>query len=207
VLAQLKFENPTAVAVQFRYAFVVDAKGLHTIDITDPKKAAFVPGAFVALKDARNLYLARTYAYIAAGAEGLVIVDIERPRRPKVYLKFDGAGQINDTHDVKVASTNASLFAYVADGKNGLWVLQLTDPERVPGFYGFSPPVKPKIIAHRRTRGPALAISKPLDRDRAVDETGHQVSVFGRIGSRPFTLEEMQRFFLRADGSVYKVRD
>jgi hypothetical protein len=207
VITTLPFQNPKALAVQFRYVFVIDARGLHTLDVTNPRKPELVKGSLVEIKDARNLYLARTYAYVAAGAEGIVIADIEQPRRPKMFMMFNGDGQINDTHDVKVASTNASLFAYVADGKNGLWVLQLTDPERVPGFYGFSPPVKPKIIAHRQTRGPALAISKPLDRDRAVDETGHQVSVFGRIGSRPFTLEEMQRFFLRADGSVYKVRD
>ena len=31
----------------------------------------------------------------------------------------------------------------------------------------------------------ALALSKGLDRDRAVDETGGQIAVFGRLGSRP----------------------
>ena len=81
----------------------------------------------------------------------------------------------------------------------------MTDPERVPGFYGFSPPVKPKIIAKRKTNGPATSISKPLDRDRAVDETGNQVSVMGRIGSRPFTLEEMRKMFLTKEGKVWMV--
>jgi hypothetical protein len=107
---------------------------------------------------------------------------------------------------VKIASTNASLFAYVADGKNGLVVLQLTDPERVPGFYGFSPAVKPAIVARKQTGGPAMAISKPLDRDRAVDETGHQVSVLGRLGSRPFTLEEMRKMYLTNTGKVWTVK-
>ena len=100
-----------------------------------------------------------------------------------------------------------SLFAYLADGENWLKVVQLTDPERVPQFYGFSPEVKPLVIAKRATEGPAIAISKPLDRDRAVDESGNQVSIFGRIGSRPFTLEEMRRFFLRSDGAVYTVKE
>jgi hypothetical protein len=45
-----------------------------------------------------------------------------------------------------------------------------------------------------------------LDRDRAVDESGNQVSVFGRIGSRPFTLAEMQRLYLR-HGQLYTVTD
>ena len=32
------------------------------------------------------------------------------------------------SQDVIVGSTNASLFAYVADGRNGMKVLQLTSP-------------------------------------------------------------------------------
>jgi hypothetical protein len=31
--------------------------------------------------------------------------------------------------------------------------------------------------------------------------------VFGRIGSRPFSLEEMKKFYQRPDGSVYTVTD
>lgn len=52
----------------------------------------------------------------------------------------------------------------------------------------------------------ALAIAKGLERDRAVDESGHQVSVFGRIGGRPFTLDEMRRLFVR-NGKVWTVSD
>jgi hypothetical protein len=54
------------------------------------------------------------------------------------------------------------------------------------------------------TRGPARAISKGIDRDRAVDESGNQLAVFGRRGSRPFTRKEMERMFLR-DGRVFQV--
>ena len=206
VETRLPFNAPKAVAVQFRYAFVVDADGMHTVNVTDPNKAKTVEGAFVPLADGRNVYLARTYAYVSGGKEGLVIVDIEKPEQPKLYMTFNDDGKISDLNDVKVATTNASLFAYLADGVNGLKVVQLTDPERVPTFYGFSPEVKPLVISWKRTHGPALAISKPLDRDRAVDETGHQVSVFGRIGSRPFNKEEMERFFRRKDGSIYTVK-
>ena len=106
-----------------------------------------------------------------------------------------------------VGSTNASLFAYVADGKNGLKVLQLTSPSSQPNFYGFSPAPKPELIAWAHTPSPALAISKGLDRDRAVDETGNQIAVFGRMGSRPFTRPEMEKFFLDAKGQVYRVTD
>lgn len=197
--------KPTSVAVQFRYAFMTDANGFHVIDTTFPDKPKIISKASISLPDARSVYVARTYAYVGGGKEGVVIIDVEKPESPFIYSTFNGDGTITDAHDVKVATTNASLIGYVADGENGLVVLQMTDPERVPGFYGFSPPVKPKIIARKKTEGPAVALSKPLDRDRAVDETGHQVSVLGRIGSRPFSLEERRKMYLTKEGKVWTV--
>ncbi len=196
-----------AAALQFRYLFALDDEGLTTIDVTDPTKARQVGTARVPLADARRIYVARTYAYIAAGKEGLAIVDVERPEAPKLYMKYDADGKLNDARDVIVGTTNASLFAYVADGANGLKVLQLTSPEIQPKFYGFSPEPKPKLIAWRPTPTPALALSKGLDRDRAVDETGGQIAVFGRIGARPFNWDEMKHFYQRPDGSVWTVTD
>ena len=122
-------------------------------------------------------------------------------------MKFTAEGKLTDACDVVVGSTNASLFAYVADGANGVKVLQLTSPDSQPKFYGFSPEPKPKLIAWRDTASPALALSKGLDRDRGVDETGGQIAVFGRLGSRPFTWDEMKKFYQRPDGSVWTVSD
>jgi hypothetical protein len=102
-----------------------------------------------------------------------------------------------------VASTNASLFAYVADGTDGLKVIQLTSPDTQPKFYGFSPEPKPELIAGYATHSPALALSKGLDRDRGVDETGHQIAVFGRRGSGPLTLEGTRKLYLDADGQPW----
>jgi hypothetical protein len=124
----------------------------------------------------------------------------------RLHQLFDGGGALRDARDVIVASTNASLFAYVADGTGGLKVLQLTSPALQPKFYGFSPEPKPALIAHYGTRKPALALSKGLDRDRGVDETGHQISVFGRIGSRPLSLQEMERLYLDPDRKPWFVR-
>lgn len=133
-------------------------------------------------------------------------MDVEQPEQPRLDQVFTADGALNDTHDVKVGMTNASLFAYVADGRNGLRVLQLFSPEDTPGHYGFSPRPSPKLIATFHTHGPALAVSEGIDRDRAVDETGHQLAVFGRRGSRPFNREEMQRLYLR-NGKLYTVTD
>ena len=132
---------------------------------------------------------------------------MKQPEHPKVYQKVDFGGRLDDAEDIVVGATNASLFAYVADGRNGLKVIQLTSPSSQPNFYGFSPAPKPELIAWAKTPKAALAVSKGLDRDRAVDETGHQIAVFGRVGSRPFTRPEMERFFLGPDGQPYKVTD
>jgi hypothetical protein len=118
---------------------------------------------------------------------------------------FNAGGKIADAHDIVVATTNASLYAYVADGKNGIEVVQLTSPESQPKFYGFSPDPKPQLISWYPTSKPALALSKGLERDRGVDESGNQIAIFGRIGSRPFNLEEMRRLFLHKDGTPWFV--
>ncbi len=118
---------------------------------------------------------------------------------------FDAGGSISDARDVIVGSTNASLFAYVADGVNGLKVVQLTSPELQPKFYGFSPRPNPALIASYPSDTPMLSLSRGLARDRAVDETGGQMAIFGRIGSRPFTLEEMQKLYLDDNGEPWFV--
>ncbi len=206
--SRIKFDDPIASAVQFRYLFVSDRQGLHVVDITVPDEAHLVNDARVELNEAGRIHIARTYAYVANGAEGLAIIDVTRPEKPLLVQNFDADGELNDVRDVVVASTNASLFAYVANGVNGLAVLQLTSPTSQPKFYGFSPEPRPQLIARRETKSPAVSLSRGLERDRAVDESGHQIAVFGRIGSRPFNLEEMHSLYLnKRTNKVWTVTD
>ena len=207
LVSVIPLKDVRASALQFRYLFVTTARGLEVVDVTRLDHPKLVEGALVPLADARRVYVARSYAYVAAKGEGLVILDVKNPEKPLIYQKATFGGALNDAEDVVIGSTNASLFAYVADGRNGLKVIQLTSPASQPNFYGFSPAPKPEIIAWARTRQPALALSRGLDRDRAVDETGGQIAVFGRLGARPFTRPEMERFFLDWRGDVYKVSD
>jgi hypothetical protein len=196
--------DPQGLAVQFRYAFVVDKEGLKVLDTTNLSSPRVVPGARLPLADARNIYVARTYAYVAGGRQGLVIVDVEKPEHPRLELMYNAGGKISDTRDVKLGMTAASAFAYIADGAAGMKIVQVFAPSDNPNYLGFSPRPTPKLIATFRTKGPALAISKGTDRDRAVDESGNQLSVFNRRGSRPFNKVEMERMYLR-NGQLYTV--
>jgi hypothetical protein len=83
----------------------------------------------------------------------------------------------------------------------------MISPENVAEAAGFSPVPNPKLIATFPTRQPAVAVSRGLDRDRVVDETGNQTVVFGRRGSRPFHLDEMEKFYKHPDGALYQVED
>ena len=57
---------------------------------------------------------------------------------------------------------------------------------------------RPVQVVYRNANVPVKELM--LDRDRAVDESGNQVSVFGRRGARPFTYEEMMRLLRTNDG-------
>jgi hypothetical protein len=201
IVSRITLQHPRAIAIQFRYGFVVDDDGLKIFDVTNSQQPRAIDGASVPLADARDVYVARTYAYVAAGKSGVAIIDVKDPEKPRLDQTYNAGGELNDTHQVKIAMTNASLFAYVADGKNGMRILQLTSPETMSTYAGFSPRPEPQLIAIYKTKGEALAISKALDRDRAVDESGNQVAVFGRRGARPFTFDEVQRM-LRTHGGT-----
>lgn len=207
IAASIALSDVRGFEVQFRYLFATTGEGLKVVDITLPEKPQIVESALVPLTDAHRVYVARTYAYVAAGKQGLAIIDVTKPEQPELLKVYNADGNIKDARDVIVGSTNASLFAYIADGEHGLKVVQLTSPELQPKFYGFSPEPKPQLIAHYPSRSPLLSLSKGLSRDRAVDETGHQMAVFGRLGSKPFSLEEMRKLYLTKDNRIWPVKN
>ena len=171
------------------------------VDVTLPEKPRAASRARACRSPTRaRVYVARTYAYVAGGQGG------PRHRRRRdarssraCITKFTADGKLDDARDVIVASTNASLFAYVADGKNGLKVVQLTSPDTQPRFYGFSPEPRPqldRLARDRLARARARQGPRPRPRrrrDRRPDR-----------GLRPHRLAAVhaggaaKRFYLRA---------
>ena len=208
VLGVIDLPDARATALQFRYLFVTTSRGLEIVDVTHPerprcgRRCGGAAGRRASGLCGPHLRLCRRRLGRARHR-----IDVERPEQPSLLMTFTADGQINDARDVIVGTTNATLFAYIADGVNGLKVVQLTSPDLQPNFYGFSPEPNPELIAWKRTEWPAMSVSKGLDRDRAVDETGGQMAIFGRLGSRPFNYEEQRRFYLDANGNPWFVTD
>jgi len=70
---------------------------------------------------ANNVDVAGNYAYIAAGAAGLVVVNVTNRTAPSIVATLDTSGNAND---VKVVSG----IAYVADGVSGLQIIDVSNP-------------------------------------------------------------------------------
>lgn len=198
--------HPKSVGVQFRYGFVCDEEGLKILDTTDYKHPKLV--SKVEIHEAHNVYVARSYAYVAGGHQGLVIVDVKNPLQPKIDQIYNAGGHINDTHDVKLGIAYTTQFAYLADGKNGLRVVELIGTN-TPGYRGFNPRPTPRLVASFPIPkgGHALSIAEGVDRDRAVDEAGNQIAVLGRVGARPLNIDEQKEMYMKPNGSVWTVTD
>ncbi|MFN0140543.1 MAG: Ig-like domain-containing protein [Pyrinomonadaceae bacterium] len=85
---------------------------------------AFAPAALSALQIpgyANNVDVAGNYAYVAAGAAGLQVVNISDRASPQIVASLDTPGNANDIRVV-------NGFAYVADGISGLQVINVANP-------------------------------------------------------------------------------
>ena len=175
----IPLQGARASFVQFRYLFVVGAGGLDVV-VT----RALAPGGAAAgpCSLCRCAHLRRAHLRLYRQRAGrLAIIDVERPEHPRVYLNYTAEGRLGDARRRCRGHQCLALRLCRRRGR-GLKVIQLMSPESQPNFCGFAPEPKPQLIAWYPTASPALALSRGLERDRAVDETGHQIAVFGRIG-------------------------
>src|SRR5213075_891102 len=97
IISRIELKHPRAIAIQFRYGFVVDDEGLKVIDVTSSEGPRLIDGALVPLSDARDVYVARTYAYVADGKDGVAIIDVKQPGQPRLDQLYNAGGKLSDT--------------------------------------------------------------------------------------------------------------
>ncbi len=203
-------QNPVDLSVQFQYLFVSDAQGLKVLNIADPVQPLPVSGAVVRLKSPHRLYVARDYVYMANGSERLGDYRHRKGRAAPVGADVQcgwsnqrcpgGPDRVDQRLDVRLGGGRKKRPARGA--------IELISPDTVPEAEGFDPKPNPRLIATYPVKeGVALAVSRGLDRDRVVDESGNQTVVFGRRGSRPFHLDEMAKFLQHENGDFFRVND
>lgn len=107
--------NGTAV-VSVRLGSAVATTSV-TVETFSPAALATIPIPGFA----NGVAVDQRHAYIAAGAAGLVVVEVIDPGAPRIAGIVDTPGNAND---VRVSGD----FAYVADGSRGLQIVDVSDP-------------------------------------------------------------------------------
>lgn len=160
-------------------------QSLHVLDTTNPAEPHVI--GHLPLEDAHSVYLARTYAYVAAGHHGLVIVDITKPTEPFIDQVYNANGCIKDLHDVKLGITYTSEFPCLPERwTHGLHVV-LASPD-THGNAGFSPRPTPQLVAtyklpkggHALPASPKGLIATGLLTNRATKSPSLAASAPGR---------------------------
>ena len=88
---------------------------------------------------ANNVAVSGNFAYVAAGAEGVQVVDVSEPPAPFIAGAQATPGNANDVRIVE-------NLAYVADGSAGLQIIDMSDP------------LNPVIVGAVDTPGEALDV-------------------------------------------------
>jgi len=145
--------NPRCIAVQFRYGFITDDDGLKIVDLYRANTAGSA-SAFDAADLNHAAFLRRADLRIRRERPGRSCdCRCRKSRTTATRANVQCRRALNDTRAVQIGSVSASEFALVADGRNGLRVVQLISPDTVPGAQGFSPRPNPKLIATYPTKG------------------------------------------------------
>jgi hypothetical protein len=115
------------VAISGHYAYIACGKGFRVFDLASPQNAQPI-GIWSAGEDAdgRTLAIAvsASYAYLAFGEDGFLVIDVSDPARPRLA----GACSYSTQQDVQ-SVTLAGNYAYVTDSEGGsLHVIDVTDP-------------------------------------------------------------------------------
>jgi uncharacterized repeat protein (TIGR01451 family) len=120
-----------AVAINGQYAYLAEGAGIVVLDISNPHNPVKLGKTHLPNGDlVWGLAVSGHYLSVAAGENGLHIINIANPAAPVLTGHYDTAGY---ARDVAVAGS----YAYVADGSAGLRVINIANPAAPVenGFY------------------------------------------------------------------------
>ncbi|MBI2939849.1 MAG: hypothetical protein HYY04_05365 [Chloroflexi bacterium] len=136
------------VAVAGSYVYIVESGywtgsegapgGLRIVDVSNP--ASPVVAGSHDIGDAWGVAVAGPYAYVAAGSEGLLIVDVADPTRPTRIGSYRTQGY---AQGVTVVGT----FVYLAASESGLRILDVADPTRPAEVGYYDTPGRARSVA------------------------------------------------------------
>jgi len=107
------------IVIEGNLGYCAFLNGLVILDLADLKKPAFLSQLY--LGGGYAIAVRNKTAYVAAGKEGLKIIDVSDPNSP---LFKGGVDTNGETRDVALSRS----FAFIADGAEGLVVIDISNP-------------------------------------------------------------------------------
>jgi hypothetical protein len=116
--------EPGEIVVSGTVALVADGPGLYVIDVTQPlTPTQFALYQFASTETAQGVAMNGPYALVAVQGAGLQVLDITSPITPTLVSTYP----LTDAMDVVVHEQ----YAYVADGSQGVRVLNVSDVQHI----------------------------------------------------------------------------
>jgi len=140
------------------FAYTVSDRGLTKINISNPQSLDVV--TIYDNPHASGVFVLGNYAYVANGPSGLLIFDVSNPNPSAPIGSYATNGY---SFGLYVKAVGSDTYAYVAD-KNGLYVIDVTDPE------------DPVLAGHSSTAGAAWKVI--VNGNYAYVGDGYGVKVF-----------------------------
>jgi len=173
-----------AVYVDGTHAYVAERAALRIYDIASLSRIHLVASLGQMPPEVYGIQVRSGLAYLAAGTEGLVVLDVSRPDQPRALgqLRPPGAMEV-----VQVAV--ADDRAYLAAGDHGAWIVEVSRPDRPAGLGR----VATAGVVDRVAVAGGYAIAAHRNRVRLVDVADP---------ARPRLLGE---YLAQADGDGYPI--
>ena len=121
------------MVVTANYGYLTNGATLQIIDLSNP--AELKPLGALALPNEpwHVAAISDTYLYVAMGAAGLQIIDVNNPRNPHAVGSYFEVAEVADV-------TAAEQYAYLAAAADGLQILDMSDPTSPTLISRYQPP-------------------------------------------------------------------